>query len=74
MRLTAQQIQQAGIKLATAAPETIEASVQLPGEVRFDQDRTAHIVPRVPGIADSVQAELGQNGEEGAGTGRDLKS
>ena len=65
VRLTAQQIQQAGIKLATAAPETIEASVQLPGEVRFDQDRTAHIVPRVPGIADSVQAELGQTVKKG---------
>lgn len=60
VKLSQQQIQQAGIKIATAAPAMIEASVQLPGEIRFNQDRTAHIVPRVPGIAESVEAELGQ--------------
>lgn len=65
IRLSAQQIQQTGIKIATAAAETVEASVQLPGEVRFNDDRTAHIVPRVPGIAESVQAELGQTVKKG---------
>jgi cobalt-zinc-cadmium efflux system membrane fusion protein len=60
VKLTSQHVQQAGIKVARAGTEMIESSVQLPGEVRFDQDRTAHIVPRVPGIAESVQAELGQ--------------
>jgi cobalt-zinc-cadmium efflux system membrane fusion protein len=65
VKLTQQQIQQAGIKVTKAGAERIEASVQLPGEVRFDQDRTAHIVPRVPGVAESVQAELGQTVRKG---------
>jgi len=65
VRLTPQQIRQAGIKTASAGPATIEASIRLPGEVRFNDDRTAHIVPRVPGIAESVQAELGQTVRRG---------
>lgn len=65
VRLTPQQIQHAGIKTATAAAETIEAAVQLPGEVRFNEDRTAHIVPRVAGVAESVRAELGQTVKKG---------
>jgi cobalt-zinc-cadmium efflux system membrane fusion protein len=60
VHLTPQQIQQAGIQTAAADAATIENAVQLPGEVRFNEDRTAHIVPRLPGVADSVQAALGQ--------------
>jgi len=60
VHLTPQQIQQAGIQTAAADAATIENAVQLPGEIRFNEDRTAHIVPRVPGVADSVQAALGQ--------------
>lgn len=58
--LTERQIRAAGITLAKAAPAQIGNVVQLPGEVRFNDDRTAHIVPRVPGVAESVSAELGQ--------------
>lgn len=65
VRLTPQQIQHAGIQTATAGSATIEAALQLPGEVRFNDDRTAHIVPRLPGIADSVRAELGQTVRKG---------
>jgi len=65
VKLSQQQIQQAGIKIAKADIETIVASVQLPGEVRFNEDLTAHIVPRVPGIAESVQAQLGQTVKKG---------
>jgi cobalt-zinc-cadmium efflux system membrane fusion protein len=65
VHLTPQQIQQAGIQTATADAATVENAVQLPGEVRFDEDRTAHIVPRLPGIADSVHAALGQKVRKG---------
>ena len=65
VHLSAQQIQQAGIKTATAGEATIETSVQLPGEVRFNEDRTAHIVPRLPGVAESVHANLGQTVKKG---------
>ncbi|WP_448671839.1 hypothetical protein, partial [Escherichia coli] len=36
-----------------------------PGEIRFNEDRTAHIVPRLPGIVDSVPANLGQAVKQG---------
>ena len=35
----------AGIELAVAAPARIVAAVTLPGEIRFNEDRTAHVVP-----------------------------
>lgn len=35
-------------------------AISFPGEIRFDEDRTAHVVPRVPGVVEAVQAELGQ--------------
>jgi cobalt-zinc-cadmium efflux system membrane fusion protein len=58
--LTDDQIRTAGIVTAKAAGGTIGNVLQLPGEVRLNDDRTAHVVPRVPGVAESVPAELGQ--------------
>ena len=55
-----EQIAVAGIELATVQTRTLSRSLNLPGEIRFDEDRTAHVVPRVPGVVESVQAELGQ--------------
>lgn len=58
--LDAAQLARAGIETVAAGPATIATSVRLPGEVRFNDDRTAHVVPRLPGVAESVPAELGQ--------------
>ena len=58
--LTEEQIKFAGIEFATAGPAKIITTLTLPGEIRFNQDRTSHIVPRIDGIAESVTAELGQ--------------
>ncbi|MGY3296355.1 cobalt-zinc-cadmium efflux system membrane fusion protein [Pseudomonas sp. TE6288] len=60
LHLTAEQILAAGVQLATAGPRTLGTAINFPGEIRFDEDRTAHVVPRVPGVVESVQAELGQ--------------
>jgi cobalt-zinc-cadmium efflux system membrane fusion protein len=59
------QIKSAGITVDTASPARIQASLQLPGEIRFDEDRTAHVVPRVGGIVESVAASLGQRVRRG---------
>jgi cobalt-zinc-cadmium efflux system membrane fusion protein len=58
--LTEEQITSAGVVIATAGPGKVVTTLTLPGEIRFNQDRTSHIVPRVDGIAESVTAELGQ--------------
>lgn len=65
VEMTPEQAQRAGITLATAGPASIEASVTLPGEVRFNDDRTAHIVPRVAGVVEAVSATLGQEVDKG---------
>lgn len=54
------QIQSAGIGIDKAAPARIRSSNQLPGEIRFNEDRTAHVVPRLAGVVESVPANLGQ--------------
>lgn len=59
------QIQAAGIRMAIAAPARIRSSLQLTGEIRFNEDRTAHIVPRLAGVVDSVRANLGQQVKKG---------
>ena len=53
-------IQAAGIGLDAAGPATVASSLQLPGEIRFDDNRTAHVVPRVAGVVERVAADLGQ--------------
>lgn len=63
--MTQQQIKTAGVKLAVSDKASIDTIIELPGEIRFNEDRTAHIVPRVPGVAESVAADLGQNVKKG---------
>ncbi|SFM48199.1 efflux RND transporter periplasmic adaptor subunit [Rugamonas rubra] len=63
--LSEAQIKAAGITLASAAPASIVASVQLQGEVRMNEERSAHIVPRVAGMVESVAVSLGQQVKRG---------
>ena len=63
--LTDAQIAAANIKLDTSGPATVRTALQFPGEIRFDEDRTAHIVPRAAGVVESVSANLGQQVKRG---------
>ncbi|WP_373989550.1 efflux RND transporter periplasmic adaptor subunit [Duganella sp. BuS-21] len=63
--LTAAQIKAAGIVLATAAPAQISTILTLPGEIRFNDDRTAHVVPKLAGVVSAVHVQLGQSVERG---------
>ncbi|WP_294260231.1 efflux RND transporter periplasmic adaptor subunit [uncultured Comamonas sp.] len=60
LKLDAERASAAGVTLAEAGPASIAGTLQLPGEIRFNEDRTAHVVPRVAGVAESVAANLGQ--------------
>ncbi|RZS86575.1 efflux RND transporter periplasmic adaptor subunit [Pigmentiphaga kullae] len=60
IKLTAEQITQSDIQVAIAAPGTVASSTRFPGEIRFNADRLAHVVPRVAGIVEAVSADLGQ--------------
>jgi cobalt-zinc-cadmium efflux system membrane fusion protein len=59
------QIKTAGIVLAVAGPAPIAPAIALSGEIRYDGDRTAHVVPRLAGMVESVSAELGQQVKKG---------
>ncbi|HWT20024.1 MAG TPA: efflux RND transporter periplasmic adaptor subunit [Variovorax sp.] len=59
------QIQAAGVAIDSAGPARIRSSLQLPGEIKFNEDRTAHVVPRVAGVVESVPANLGQEVKRG---------
>ena len=60
LELDAERARAAGVTLSQAGPAAIGSSLQLPGEIRLNEDRTAHVVPRVAGVAESVAANLGQ--------------
>ena len=66
IELTDAQVKTSGVTLQTAGAARIKSSLQMPGEIRFNEDRTAHVVPRVNGIVESVHAGLGQLVKKGA--------
>lgn len=63
--MDAQRIEAAGVRLSEAGSMTVSTVLQLPGEIRFNEDRTAHVVPRVAGVVESVPVNLGQAVKKG---------
>jgi cobalt-zinc-cadmium efflux system membrane fusion protein len=57
--LAPDQIEAAGIAVATVAPATIRESVVLNGRIGPNEDALAHVMPRFPGIVRSVHKRLG---------------
>ena len=57
--LDQEQARQFGIKVARAEPGKLEIWVNLPGEITFNANRLAHIVPSVPGIVREVVKDVG---------------
>lgn len=65
VHLSEAQIGATGIRVEAAAAATLAATLSLPGEIRFNEDRTAHVVPRVDGVVEAVPAQLGQQVRKG---------
>ncbi|MBS0450537.1 MAG: efflux RND transporter periplasmic adaptor subunit [Proteobacteria bacterium] len=65
LKLTPEQLQAAGIRIATAGPAVLQGSQSFPGEIRLDEDRTAHVVPVVAGVAQAVPVQLGETVKKG---------
>ena len=51
--------ERSGVRLATAGPGEVDIGVDLPGEVRPNGDRIAHLSPRFPGIVREVRKQIG---------------
>lgn len=62
---TEAQIEATGITLARAGPARIRDAIQLPGEIVFDAHRTTQLAPRLAGVVQAVEAELGQEVRQG---------
>ncbi len=65
VRLSNDERERFGIKVAIAAPGNLTTQISLPGEIVLNADRVAHIVPRVEGIVRSVSKSLGDPVEQG---------
>ena len=55
----------AEIKLEKVALSSIGTSLELPGEIAFNEDNVAHITPRYAGITKEVHAQLGEQVNKG---------
>jgi len=54
-----------GIEIGEAGPGRIETVIELPGEVRPDRDRVAHVRARFPGVVLEVRRHIGDRVERG---------
>ncbi len=59
IELSKEQIKEIGIELATAISGKIGVYMPLPGEITFNANKLAHIVPTVPGIVRQVTKDIG---------------
>ncbi|GAB4383910.1 MAG: hypothetical protein Kow0022_04950 [Phycisphaerales bacterium] len=66
IRLTREQLQQAGVEIQPLSGGMITTHVTLPAEVGLNQDTVVHVTPRVPGIVSEVRGYLGDEVTEGA--------
>ncbi len=63
--LSERELQEFGIEISVAEPGRIATTVELPGEIRPNAERIAHIAPRFPGIVKSVEKAVGDRVNRG---------
>lgn len=57
--------QNAGIEIVAAGPARIRSTLSLSGEIQFNQDRIAHVVPRLDGVVIKSARNLGDQVRKG---------
>ncbi len=65
VRLTVAQMKEFGVLVAVAGSGTITIRRDLTGEVQFDPNRVAHLVPSIGGVARRVSKQLGDRVRRG---------
>lgn len=63
--MTDAQLQAAGVGVEAAGPAVIATTVKLPGEVKYNADRTVRVVPRLSGLIEAVRASAGDRVRKG---------
>lgn len=65
VKLTPEQMKEFDIATEQAKPGEIDSALIRPAEIKFNQDRVAHVVPRVAGVVREVMASEGDTMEAG---------
>lgn len=65
VKLGAEQIKSAGIVIETVGPRRMVTTLELPGEVKSDETRMAHVVPTLQGIVTEVLKKAGDTVRKG---------
>jgi cobalt-zinc-cadmium efflux system membrane fusion protein len=65
VQLGADQVRSAGIVINTVGPRVMITTVELPGEVKADETRFAHVVPRLQGVVTEVFKKEGDRVRKG---------
>ncbi len=65
VKLTKEQEKEINLKFETAKYKKMDIFLTLPGEVKLNEDKLVHIVPRVSGIVRDVKIKLGQKVKKG---------
>jgi multidrug efflux pump subunit AcrA (membrane-fusion protein) len=63
--VTQAQVARLGIKISRATKGAVQQEVRVPGEIAFNSDRVAHVVPRAAGVVRSVTKALGDRVKAG---------
>src|SRR5215217_1698318 len=65
VQLGADQIKSAGIVVNTVGPRSMQTVIELPGEVKADETKVAHVVPRLQGVVTAVSKQAGDRVQRG---------
>ena len=57
--VTPSSMKTAGIEVVAAGPSIIKMTLEFPGEIEFNRNKVAHIVPRVAGVVSEIRKNLG---------------
>jgi len=63
--VTQEQVARLGIKVSRAVKGVVRKEIRVPGEIKLNSDRVAHVVPRAAGIVRDVNKTLGDRVQAG---------
>jgi len=63
--MTDQQVTQNNVEVLAAGPARIKSALRLIGEIRLNEDRMVHVVPRLTGVVESSAANAGDRVRKG---------
>ncbi|MDX9973894.1 MAG: efflux RND transporter periplasmic adaptor subunit [FCB group bacterium] len=65
VKLTPEQLKEFEIDIAEAGPGSLDSGLNLTGEVKLNEDKLAHIVPKLAGVVREVNKSLGDEVKPG---------